>query len=178
MIWRTAAMGALAPLLAANLAMAQPTEGPPANPPPPASLELHDIERWIGDYIRPGDDVEAASTERMVLFYSPATVIRTAEGVESVVHGEQFVPQPFSAGTIRSFRDVWRFDCAKRRFMMVQSELFPQSNLQGASVQMDTSNERWSRTFDEDEGPGPLISQVCRQAGMSTGEAGLGPGVV
>ena len=144
---------------------------PPGNPPPPRSAERDDIEKWIAAYIRMGDDVEAAATDTMVLFYTPSSVEVTDKGVQSVVHGEQFVTQLIGPGPIRSFRDIWRFDCAARRFILVESEIFPQSNLQGPAVRLDTSMERWSQSFQEGIGPGSLIAQVCHDAGVPAGGA-------
>jgi hypothetical protein len=115
----------------------------------------------------------------MVLFYVPHSIQITDGGVQSVIHGEQYVTQPFREGALRSFRDVWRFDCAGRRFLMIESEIFPSSNLQGPSVHLDTSMERWSRSFQEGDGPGSLIAQVCQDAGVQVGGAEpLPPGAV
>lgn len=169
---RIARLGGLALLLAAGTALAAV---PAADPPPPRSPAQADIEAWIDAYIVRGDDVEAAATDRMVLFYTPSTVAVTKDGVESVVHGEQFATQIIPPGPIRSFRDVWRFDCSGRRFMLVESEIFAKSNLQGPPVRLDTSMERWSQSFDEGVGPGSLIAQVCHDAGVALG---LPPGGV
>lgn len=140
-----------------------------ADPPPPAGLSRDQVERWVGQYIDKGADVEAAATDDMVLFYTPSTVKKRAEGVDAVVRGEQFVVELIPPGPIRSFRDVWRFDCAARRFLLIESEIFPHSNLQGTPVRLDTSMERWSRSFAEGVGPGSLIVQVCRDAGVALG---------
>jgi hypothetical protein len=146
-----------------------------ADPPPPSGLDRDQIDRWVGQYIEKGADVEAASTDDMVLFYTPSTVKKAKECVESVVRGEQFILELIPPGPIRSFRDVWRFDCAGRRFLLVESEIFPRSTLQGTPVRLDTSMERWSQSFQEGVGPGSLIAQVCRDAGVAVGGAELPP---
>ncbi|HTI66201.1 MAG TPA: hypothetical protein VL460_01500 [Caulobacteraceae bacterium] len=163
--------GAVALITAGMADLALAAADPAANPPPPRSLDPDDIEQWIAAYIRKGGEVEAATTDNMVLFYAPPSIEVTDRGVQSVVHGEQFVTQLIGAGPIRSFRDVWRFDCAGRRFMLVESEIFAQSNLQGPPVRLDTSMERWSQSFQEGVGPGSLIAQVCREAGVPVGGA-------
>ena len=173
MAWRTAGLGGLVGLAAAGLALA--AAPPPADPPPPRGLDASDIQQWVNRYIVKGDDVEAAATDRMVLFYTPSSVEVVEGGVQSVVHGEQFVTQLIGPGPIRSFRDVWRFDCAGRRFLLIESEIFPKSNLQGPPIRLDTSMERWSQSFQEGIGPGSLIAEVCRQAGVPPGGAEQAP---
>jgi hypothetical protein len=141
-----------------------------ADPPPPAGLAPDQIEAWVEQYIDHDHDQAAAATDRMVLFYAPDSVKVTSPGqVDALIHGEQYVVQQIGPGPIRSFRDVWRFDCAQRRFLLIESEIFPQSNLQGGAKRLDTSMERWSPSFAEGVGPGSLIAQVCRDAGVAVG---------
>ncbi len=158
---------ALAVCAVASLAWAAPA----ADPPPPNGLDHDDVERWVEQYVDKGSDIEAAATDDVVLFYTPSTVERTPEGVEAVVRGEHFTLQMISFGPTRSFRDVWRFDCPRRRFLLLDSQLFPRSNLQGDPVSVDTSMERWSQSFQEGVGPGSLIAQVCHDAGVAVGGA-------
>ncbi len=152
------------------VALAAPAWAAPAtDPPPPEGLAREQVDRWVARYIDPGSDVEAAATDDMVLFYAPATVKKTEAGVEVMVRGEQFVVEIIPPGPIRSFRDLWRFDCAGRRFLLIESEIFPHSNLQGTPVRLDTADERWSGSFPEGVGPGSLIARVCRDAGVAFG---------
>lgn len=157
-------------LAAATTASVAIAAAPPSDPPPPEGPLPAQIEDWVEKYIVHDHDQEAAATDRMVLFYAPASVKVTSPGeVDAEIHGEQFEVQQIGPGPIRSFRDIWRFDCAGRRFLLIESEIFPQSNLQGPAKRLDTSMERWSPSFAEGQGPGSLIAQVCRDAGVAIG---------
>ena len=152
-------VGLCAPALAAPSA-------PPTDPPAPRALSRADIHQWVANYIRAGADLDATQTDTMALFFTPDSVELVGESVRAAVRGELFETQPFRGSKMRSFQDHWDFDCAGQRFRIAQSDVFPQSNLQGTPIMLDMSKEQWSRSFSDGSGPAPMIAQVCSLASL------------
>jgi hypothetical protein len=105
---------------------------PSADPPPPASLAIPDVESWAAKYLQADawtlithDDEGAHLTAR-----KGGRI--TADGlIETEVRTELFRPIQVGAGWARSGLAHWSVDCANGRFTVVSMTVFAHNNLQG-----------------------------------------------
>lgn len=134
--------------------------GRPANPPALSPRTAEAAEAWVDRYVVRDDYNLSGIAEDLAFLFDPASVRLDGPNLRAVVRGELFRPDRIQGTSQRSFRDTWAFDCAARTIKVLESDAFPQSNLQGRPVRLDMSKEGWS-SAPEDDPQGHLLAQVC-----------------
>jgi hypothetical protein len=115
-----------------------------ADPPPPASLGVADVEAWASMYID-GDmwtlithDPEGAR------FVRPQGGKATAAHViEADIRTELFQPVQMGAGMARSGLAHWSVDCASTRYSVLSMTIYSHNNLQGVLARKPRADADW-----------------------------------
>jgi hypothetical protein len=142
-------------LLAATARAAPPPakSAKPADPPPPASLEIGDVEAWASTYLNRDawtlitHDIEGAH------FTRPQGALATGPHmVEADVRTELFWPVKMGAGWARSGLARWSVDCASARYAVLSMTIFSHNNLKGELARKASADRTWMT---------PIESQVA-----------------
>jgi hypothetical protein len=144
---RTAGLGVAFAAGLAGAGLCAPKAAPkPAvvDPPPPASLEVGDVEAWAQAYID-GDmwtlithDPEGAR------FVRPGGGKATAAHVvEADIRTELFQPVQMGAGLARSGLARWSVDCAGTRYAVLSMTIYRHNNLRGELARKPAADTGW-----------------------------------
>jgi len=136
----------------------------PTNPPAPRENTREALDAWADRYLVPDDYLVLATRPGEVVMLRAETVEPTPEGARAEVRGEFTKAQRVGKVPVRSYADVWAFDCQGRRIREVQSDAYPQSNLQGRPVRLDSSKQDWQG--EDGEADRVLLDSVCRLASL------------
>lgn len=156
----SAAAGASVLLTAAVAAAAER----PTNPPAPREDTPEALDAWADSYLVPDDYLVLTTRPGEVIMLRAETVEPTPEGARAEVRGEFTKTERAGKVPVRSYADVWAFDCQGRRIREVRSDAYPQSNLQGRPVRLDSSKQDWQA--EDGEADKALLDGVCRLAGL------------
>ena len=144
---RTAGLGVAIAAGLAGAALCAPRPAPKAailDPPPPASLEVGDVEAWAQTYID-GDmwtlithDLEGAR------FVRPEGGRATAPHlIEADIRTELFQPVQMGAGLARSGLAHWSVDCAGTRYAVLSMTIYRHNNLRGELARKPAADPGW-----------------------------------
>jgi hypothetical protein len=134
-----------ASLASAGLCAPKPPPKPAiVDPPPPASLDVGDVEAWASMYID-GDmwtlithDLEGAR------FVRPEGGKATApHTIEADIRTELFQPVQMGAGLARSGLAHWSVDCAGTRYSVLSMIIYRHNNLQGELARKPAADPGW-----------------------------------
>ena len=114
------------------------------DPPPPASLDVGDVEAWASTYID-GDmwtlithDLEGAR------FVHPKAGRATAPHIiEADIRTELFQPVQMGPGLARSGLAHWSVDCAGTRYVVKSMIIYSHNNLQGELARKPGADKDW-----------------------------------
>ncbi len=130
------------------------------DPPPPASLEIVDVEAWASAYLRRDPwtlithDIEGAH------FTRPQGAAATGPFmVEADVRTELFRPVKMGQGWARSGLAHWSVDCANRRYAVLSMTIFSHNNLQGELARKSAADRTWMTPIDSQAA---TISVLCK----------------
>jgi hypothetical protein len=149
-LWRTALLGLAiwAPLAGAGVcapaSKAEAAKPGAADPPPPASLNVGDVEAWASAYIDADmwtlitHDLEGA---RFVRPEGGRTTARHT--IEADIRTELFQPVQMSAGFARSGLAHWSVDCANTRYSVLSMTIYSHNNLQGELAKKPAADKDW-----------------------------------
>lgn len=140
-IWAAVAgTGVCAPKAAAKPA----PKGAITDPPPPASLNVGDVEAWASAYIDADmwtlitHDLEGAR------FVRPEAGKATApHTIEADIRTELFQPVQMGAGLARSGLAHWSVDCAGTRYSVLSMTIYKHNNLQGELARKPAADADW-----------------------------------
>ncbi len=151
--------------LAVSLPGAVAAQAPPADPPPPASLENRDVELWAATYLRTEGwtllthDLEGAHLA------SDGGVRTLADGlVEAEIRTELFHPIEVGPGLARSGVAHWSVDCAGRRLAVLSMTIYSHNNLTGELAKKPASERTWQAPNESEVATLGVICQVAHAA--------------
>lgn len=134
----------------------------PADPPPPASLEIGDVEAWASAYLNREmwtlitHDTEGARFIRM-----EGAMATSPHRVEADVRTELFRPVKMAPGWARSGLARWSVDCATARYAVLSMTIFSHNNLQGELARKASADRAW---MTPNESQSATISVLCKAA--------------
>ncbi|THD72130.1 surface-adhesin E family protein [Phenylobacterium sp.] len=144
---RTAVLGVAisAGLAGAGLCAPKPAAKPAiVDPPPPASLDVGDVEAWASAYIDRDmwtlitHDVEGAR------FVRPEGGKATAPfTIEADIRTELFQPVKMGPGWARSGLAHWSVDCAGTRYSVLSMTIYSHNNLRGELAKKPAADPAW-----------------------------------
>jgi hypothetical protein len=114
------------------------------DPPPPASLELRDVEAWASTYI--DRDMWTLITHDLegARFVRPEGGKATAPfTIEADIRTELFQPVKMSAGWARSGLAHWSVDCAGTRYSVQSMIIYSHNNLKGELARKPAADANW-----------------------------------
>jgi hypothetical protein len=158
---RTAILGVAATAGLAGLGAHAVAGAKPAliDPPPPASLEISDVEAWATAYLRRDNwtlithDIEGAR------FTRPEHAMATSPYmVEAEVRTELFRPVQMGAGAARSGLARWSVNCATRQYAVLSMTIFSHNNMQGELARKASADRSWMTPL---ESQAATISVIC-----------------
>jgi hypothetical protein len=149
----------------AGFASASAADAPrkaPADPPPPASLDIRDVETWATTYIDRDmwtlitHDIEGAH------FTRPHVATPTSPHMlEAEVRTELFRPVKMGSGWARSGLARWSVDCATARYAVLSMTIFSHNNLKGELARKASADRTWMTPIDSQVA---TISVLCKAA--------------
>jgi hypothetical protein len=144
---RTAMLGVAmaAGLAGAGLCAPKPPAKPAiVDPPPPASLEVGDVEAWASAYI--DRDMWTLITHDL----EGARFVRPEGGkaiapftIEADIRTELFQPVQMGPGLARSGLAHWSVDCAGTRYSVLSMTIYSHNNLQGELARKPAADKDW-----------------------------------
>lgn len=158
---RSFSAAVLAVALAAAPLLATAAEAAP-DPPPPASLEIGDVEAWASAYLNREmwtlitHDTEGARFTRM-----EGAMATSPHRVEADVRTELFRPVKMGPGWARSGLARWSVDCATARYAVLSMTIFSHNNLQGELARKGSADRAW---MTPNESQSATISVICKAA--------------
>ncbi|MGZ3377896.1 MAG: surface-adhesin E family protein [Phenylobacterium sp.] len=115
-----------------------------ADPPPPTSLNVGDVEAWASAYIDADmwtlitHDLEGAR------FVRPEGGRATApHTLEADIRTELFQPVQMGPGLARSGLAHWSVDCASTRYSVLSMTIYSHNNLQGELARKPAADKEW-----------------------------------
>jgi len=163
MLGVAAVLAAVVPAAAAPAPPAPLRAGkPPADPPPPASLEIRDVEAWATAYLDRDmwtlitHDIEGAHFTRDMGPRATAPHM-----VEAEVRTELFRPVKMGPGWARSGLARWSVDCAAKRYAVLSMTIFSHNNLKGELARKANADKTWMTPIDSQVA---TISVLCKAA--------------
>jgi hypothetical protein len=144
---RTAVLGALISvgLAGAGICAPKPTaKSAIVDPPPPASLEVGDVEAWASAYI--DEDMWTLITHDLegARFVRPEGGKATAPFIiEADIRTELFQPVQMGPGLARSGLAHWSVDCAGTRYSVLSMTIYSHNNLQGELAKKPAADAGW-----------------------------------
>jgi len=162
---RTAVLGAAAGL-AGFAAAAGPAKAAPrkavADPPPPASLAIGDVETWASAYIDRDMWTLITHDTEGARFTRPEGATPTSPHmVEADVRTELFRPVKMGPGWARSGLARWSVDCATARYAVLSMTIFSHNNLKGELARKGAADRAW---MTPNESQSATISVLCKAA--------------
>jgi hypothetical protein len=162
---RTAMLGVAAGL-AGFAAVAAPAPTPArkavVDPPPPASLEIGDVEAWASAYIDRDMWTLITHDTEGARFARPQGAIPTSPHmVEADVRTELFRPVKMGPGLARSGLARWSVDCANSRYAVLSMTIFSHNNLKGELARKGGADRAW---MTPNESQSATISVLCKAA--------------
>ena len=148
-------------LLGAATARAE-AQSPPADPPPPASLDNHDVEAWAAAYLHTeGWTLLTHDLEGAHLTSANAPLTISGGVVEADIRTELFRPVEVAPGPARSGVARWSVDCNRNRLAVLSMTVYTHNNLQGELAR----KPRTARTWQEpNESEAVTIGVICKVA--------------
>lgn len=114
------------------------------DPPPPASLDVGDVEAWASMYID-GDmwtlithDLEGARFVR-----PEGGKAKGPHTIEADIRTELFQPVQMGAGLARSGLAHWSVDCAGTRYSVLSMTIYSHNNLKGELARKPAADADW-----------------------------------
>lgn len=114
------------------------------DPPPPASLEVADVEAWASAYI--DRDMWTLITHDLegARFVRPEGGASTApHTIEADIRTELFQPVKMGAGWARSGLAHWSVDCAGTRYTVRSMTIYSHNNLKGELARKPAADADW-----------------------------------
>ena len=114
------------------------------DPPPPASLEIGDVEAWASAYI--DRDMWTLITHDLegARFVRPEGGKATAPfTIEADIRTELFQPVQMGPGLARSGLAHWSVDCARTRYSVLSMTIYSHNNLQGELAKKPAADAAW-----------------------------------
>jgi len=147
----------------------------PADPPPPASLEIRDVEAWASAYLHSDDWTLITHDTEGARFAMPEGATLAADGViETDIRTELFRPIKMGAGWARSGLAHWSVDCAGTRYAVLSMTIYSHNNLQGELATKSRADRDW---MTPNESQQATISVICHAARRGLPQApAAGPG--
>ncbi|HLZ73460.1 surface-adhesin E family protein [Phenylobacterium sp.] len=144
---RAAVLGGVisAALAGTGVCAPKPAAKPAAgDPPPPASLNVGDVEAWASAYI--DADMWTLITHDL----EGARFVRPEGGkakgphtIEADIRTELFKPVQMGAGLARSGLAHWSVDCAGTRYSVLSMTIYSHNNLQGELARKPAADADW-----------------------------------
>jgi hypothetical protein len=137
-------------------------EVPAADPPPPASLENHDVEAWAAAYLHTEGwtllthDLEGA---HLTTANVPLKMFRGV--VETDIRTELFHAVEVSPGPARSGVARWSVDCNRNRLAVLSMTVYSHNNLQGELAKKPGTARVWQ---EPNESQAVTIDVICKVA--------------
>jgi hypothetical protein len=160
---RTAMLGVAAGLAGfAAVAAPAPARKAVVDPPPPASLEIGDVEAWASAYIDRDMWTLITHDTEGARFARPQGAIPTSPHmVEADVRTELFRPVKMGPGLARSGLARWSVDCANSRYAVLSMTIFSHNNLKGELARKGGADRAW---MTPNESQSATISVLCKAA--------------
>jgi hypothetical protein len=145
--------------LAATSRAAPPAEAI-VDPPPPASLEIPDVEAWASAYLhRDAWTLITHDTEGARFTRTEGAAATGPSRVEADVRTELFQPVQMGSGLARSGLAHWSVDCATARYAVLTMTIFTHNNLQGELDRKAFADKAW---MTPNESQAATISVICK----------------
>lgn len=133
---------------------------PIVDPPPPASLEIPDVEAWATAYLhRDAWTLITHDTEGARFTRSEGAAATGPSRVEADVRTELFQPVQMGSGLARSGLAHWSVDCASTRYAVLSMVIFSHNNLQGELDRKPAADTAW---MIPNESQAATISVICK----------------
>lgn len=153
-------MSALAAALALVGPAAQAAPKPAADPPPPASLEIPDVEAWATAYLtREPWTLITHDAEGARFIRAKGASATGPHSLEADIRTELFQPVQMGSGPARSGLAHWSVDCATARYQVISMTIFSHNNLQGELDRKPTADKAW---MTPNESQAATISVICK----------------
>lgn len=154
----------LAALLAgavAGLGLSAPaTRAATADPPPPVSLTIPDVEAWASAYLHRDawtlitHDIEGAHFTRI-----KGATATGPHMVEADVRTELFQPVQMGSGLARSGIAHWSVNCATSQYMVLSMTIYAHNNMQGELARKTSADKAWMTPIDSQVA---TIGVICK----------------
>ena len=148
--------------LAGNVAHAAPAPARPAvtDPPPPASLEIGDVEAWVSTYLNRDAWTLITHDTEGARFTRPEGARPTSPFMlEADIRTELFRPVKMGPGWARSGLAHWTVDCATARYAVLSMTIFSHNNLKGELARKGAADRAW---MTPNESQSATISVICK----------------
>jgi hypothetical protein len=143
----------------------------PNDPPPPASLEIRDVEAWASAYLNSDDWTLITHDTEGARFAMPEGATLAPGGViEADIRTELFRPIKMEAGWARSGLAHWSVDCARARYAVLSMTIYSHNNLQGELATKNGADHDW---MTPNESQQATISVICHAARQGLPQAPL-----
>ena len=137
------------------------------DPPPPASLENHDVEAWAATYLHTEGWTLLTHDQEGAHLGSVAGVRKTAGGlVEADIRTELFQPVTVGPGPARSGVARWAVDCDGKRLAVLSMTIYSHNNLTGELARKPPSPPTWQAPVESEL---VTISVICGAAKSGKG---------
>jgi hypothetical protein len=151
---------ALAASAALSAVGAPVAAAPTADPPPPAGLEIADVEAWATAYLdRASWTLITHDTEGARFTRSQGATATGPHMVEADVRTELFQPVQMSSGPARSGLARWSVDCATSRYVVLSMTIFSHNNMQGELDRKPAADKAW---MTPNESQAATIGVICK----------------
>lgn len=159
----TAVLAALAATVGlAGFAVRAAEPATPVDPPPPASLEIHDVEAWASAYVHRDDwTLITHDTEGARFAMTKGATLAAGGVIETDIRTELFRPIKMDAGLARSGLAHWSVDCARARYAVLSMTIYTHNNLQGELAKKSAADRAW---MTPNESQQATISVICHAA--------------
>lgn len=161
---RSIAFAAVLSLVVASAAGAQPAK----DPPPPASLENHDVEAWADAYLHTdGWTLLTHNLEGAHLTSHHGALTAARDGlIELEIRTELFHAVTVGAGEARSGVARWSVDCTRQRLAILSMTAYAHNNLQGELGKKTVGVRAWRAP---NEGESATFGVICSAARSGKG---------
>ncbi len=151
---------ALLALAAVTAVAARAAAAPLADPPPPAGLEIADVEAWASAYLdRDAWTLITHDTEGARFTRPKGATATGPHSVEADVRTELFQPVQMGSGPARSGLARWSVDCATARYVVLSMTIFRHNNLQGELDRKPAADKAW---MTPNESQAATIGVICK----------------
>jgi hypothetical protein len=144
-----------------------------ADPPPPTSLENHDVEAWAAAYLHTeGWTLLTHDLEGAHLTTANVPLKMSRGLVEADLRTELFHPVVVSPGPARSGVAHWSVDCQRNRLAILSMTVYSHNNLQGELGKKPNKGRVWQ---EPNESETVTVGVICEAA--RTGRAPIPRGL-